>query len=153
MRWPKLLFLFSVACVPDPDGASVGGRAQSLVPSALRPGAIAAETALLSLILTPDGAARFAEVQRRPIAYSASKQTNNSSAGDHVVEVSVAGQVLARVPLRIGSARDPAGPAQSAWAGGATIVRAPSFGPETRFALRSTAHPDERILAEIGVEE
>ena len=147
-----LLFIISVACAREPTESPSRPSAQALAPTAPRPGALAAETALLALVLSPDGTANFAEVQRRAISYSGPKSEPTHDAGDHVIEVSLEGRPTLRIPLQLGSPKDRLLAARSAWAGGGTVVRAPCYGPGTRFALRSTEHPDARVLTEIELE-
>ncbi|MCB9646433.1 MAG: hypothetical protein H6730_07505 [Deltaproteobacteria bacterium] len=144
LTWAVLL----AACAPEAEPGV------QTAPRALRHGALAAETALLSLVLTPDGKARFDAATRRPIAFAAPAEGGHAAhAADHLLEILHEGRPPVRIPVALGSALDPEDEARSPWAGGGTILRGPCFGPGTRYRLLSASAPDGHALAEIEVRE
>lgn len=148
-RWSPLLLLL-VACAPNPETPVTNSGT-----SALRPGAISGETALLSLVLSPDGKAHFDEAQRRPFPFRLRTREGTAELGatDYVIEVRHPAHPVVNVPVHLGRSTDPVGEARSPWAGGGTILRAPCYGKNTHYALRRSADTGERALAEIEVME
>lgn len=145
-----LLTLALVACAPNPPETLTNSGS-----AALRPGAISGETALLSLVLGADGKAHFEEARRRPIPYTLrlNEARHTLGAADHLVEVRHESHATVEVPVHLGRSSDGITEARSPWAGGGTILRAPCYGPKTRYALRRVGAVGERALTEIEVLE
>ncbi len=123
------LLLALVACGAEPTTPAV-----ATTPKALAPGDVAAETALLSLVLDADGA-RFDAVVTRAIAYRGAAARAPGEQPDHALEVHFGAREPLVLPLSLGHPTDVAGEASSVWAGGGTILRAPYFGAGTRYVL------------------
>ncbi len=123
---------------PDPPevaAVTTGTRTQALSAEPEFSRELSRETVLLSLVLTPDGRASFDAVRRKPVSYLGTRQPLEGA--DHTLEIRHAS--LARpieLPLVLGRPDEPEAPARHAWAAGGTVLRAPSFGPGTRIALR-----------------
>jgi hypothetical protein len=145
-----LLALTLVACAPNPPDPLTNSGS-----SPLRPGAISGETALLSLVLSADGKAQFDEVRRRPFPFTLrpSEERHTVGATDYLVEVRHESHATVEIPVHLGRSTDAVAEARSPWAGGGTILRAPCYGPKTRYALKRAGAAGERALTEIEVLE
>lgn len=141
MRPLAVLGLVTLCACPQgrpPEGppeTAIATKAQALSAEPEFSRELSRETVLLSLVLTPDGRASFDAVRRKPVSYLGTRQPLEGA--DHVLEIRHAS--LPRpieLPLVLGRPDEPEAPARHAWASGGTLVRAPSFGPGTRIALR-----------------
>lgn len=145
MHRAALLAVALAACAPEPPPPAAAHAAR-----ALAPGELSDQTALLSLVLDADGA-RFDHAATRPFAFRRVAARVPGELSDHTLEVRYGPREPVRLPLALGHPTDRSAGAQSAWAGGGTIVRAPYFGPGTRYVLLGERGAE--VLAELEVAE
>jgi len=117
---------------------------------------VARETALLSLVLSPDGKASFAAARRKPIAFPVSAAALRARTPGTGWALEVHHPQLAqplRLPVSLGTPGKSSAPAMDPWQGGGTVLRAPWFGAETRYELLAVGEDGETRLAQVEVRE
>lgn len=156
LRWaalPLLLLSCSNSAGPAHEALKEPPSASLPAPSVLK--AVAEQTALLTLLLHQDGTASLTSVTRKPIPYrgrqllpfeaarhSPSRFTAPALARPQPTRVSHVLVVRAPslkvplvVPLELGSPHEGGGDVVDRWAEQTLIIRAPSFGEGTQYAL------------------